>query len=178
MQLPEIAVGAVVAATIAAVISLLGLIITKEQKVSEFRQAWIDALRTELSSLIAHLNAMHSGMANNAGSSAEDWGRVREDYIGANRYTASIRLRLNPDEPKNQKVLAALEQLESKFSAGGMPSHEELDRIEKQLVAAAQFVLKSEWVRVREGERVYRVARLLTGFVIAAAVLSLLLTGL
>ena len=47
-QIPSVAVGAVVAALIAGTVSLLGLIISKEQKTSEFRQAWIDALRNDL----------------------------------------------------------------------------------------------------------------------------------
>jgi hypothetical protein len=41
--LPKEIAGTLVAAAIAAFISLVGLIITKESKVSEFRQAWIDA---------------------------------------------------------------------------------------------------------------------------------------
>lgn len=44
----DLSVGAVGAAMIAAFVSFLGLIIGKEQKTSEFRQAWIDALRSEL----------------------------------------------------------------------------------------------------------------------------------
>ena len=42
--IPDQAIGAIAAALIAGLISLLGLIISKEQKVSDFRQAWIDAL--------------------------------------------------------------------------------------------------------------------------------------
>ena len=51
-RIPDVAIGAVVAALIAAIVSLLGLIISKEQKTSEFRQAWIDALRSDLTHLI------------------------------------------------------------------------------------------------------------------------------
>ena len=60
--LPDIAVGAIGAALIAGVVSLLGLVISKEQKVSEFRQAWIDALRSDVASLISHVNAIHGAI--------------------------------------------------------------------------------------------------------------------
>ena len=40
-------------AVIAALVSLLGLIISKENRISDFRQAWIDALRAEIVGLIA-----------------------------------------------------------------------------------------------------------------------------
>jgi hypothetical protein len=49
--IPDQAVGAVIAAIIAGSIALLGLIISKEQKVSEFRQQWIDALRQDIAPL-------------------------------------------------------------------------------------------------------------------------------
>ena len=59
LNIPDVAIGAIAAALIAGLISLLGLIISKEQKTSEFRQAWIDGLRSELSLVIAHANALH-----------------------------------------------------------------------------------------------------------------------
>jgi hypothetical protein len=57
--LPDQAVGAVAAALIAGLISLLGLIISKEQKVSDFRQAWIDALRSDIAAVITHAQSIH-----------------------------------------------------------------------------------------------------------------------
>lgn len=59
MQIPDAAVGAVTAALIAGIISLLGLIISKEQKTSEFRQAWIDALRADLTAYLTQVNAIN-----------------------------------------------------------------------------------------------------------------------
>jgi len=57
--LPIELAGTIVAAVIAAIISLLGLIISKENKVSEFRQAWIDSLREEIAAVITHAHAVH-----------------------------------------------------------------------------------------------------------------------
>lgn len=97
--IPDIAIGTIAAALIAGLVSLLGLIISKEQKTSEFRQAWIDALRTELSAVIAHANAIHGAKAADFKTPAELWKDVRDDYVGINEATARIRLRLNPNEP-------------------------------------------------------------------------------
>ena len=98
MNIPDAALGAIVAASIAAVISLLSLIIAKEHKTSEFRQAWIDSLRTEIAMFIAHLNAIHGSLSTPTVSAEELWVRAKDDYLGANRTAASIRLRLNSKE--------------------------------------------------------------------------------
>lgn len=44
--------GPIIAAMIAGFIAFIGMIITKENKVSEFRQAWINDFREEISYLI------------------------------------------------------------------------------------------------------------------------------
>jgi hypothetical protein len=111
LGLPDIAVGAVSAALIAGLVSLLGLIVSKEQKVSEFRQAWIDALRSELSSLIAHANAIHGAEMANYQSPSEVWKVVRPDFVGINEAAARIRLRLNPKESEASAVLSQIEAL-------------------------------------------------------------------
>jgi len=51
-----IAFGAIVAAVIAGSFSYLNLITSKEQKVSEFRQAWIDSLRESIAQYISSLS--------------------------------------------------------------------------------------------------------------------------
>lgn len=88
--IPDIAIGAIAAALIAGLVSLLGLIISKEQKTSEFRQAWIDALRKELSAVIAHTNAIYGANAASLGTLAELWKDVRDDYVGINEATAAF----------------------------------------------------------------------------------------
>src|SRR5947208_1351430 len=80
------AAGAFLVAWIAGAFSLLGLIISKEQKVSEFRQSWIDALRNDLGLLVAHAYQiqafilMHQPYDPSAG-----WQQTREDYVGLNQ---------------------------------------------------------------------------------------------
>lgn len=54
----DISVGAVGAALVAGLISFLSLVIGKEQKISEFRQAWIEDLRKCLVGYLVHINAL------------------------------------------------------------------------------------------------------------------------
>lgn len=45
-------------ALIAGSLAYLALVLTKEQKFSEYRKVWVDELRTELSSLLARLHEL------------------------------------------------------------------------------------------------------------------------
>lgn len=174
LGLPDIAIGAVSAALIAGLVSLLGLIVSKEQKVSEFRQAWIDALRAELSSLIAHANAIHGADAAGFPNSSEAWKVVRADFVGINEAAARIRLRLNPTESEAAKVLSQLETLEMLLAPERAMDYVQLNEAEKKLVSVAQVVLKDEWLRVQRGEHVFRAARFAALLVCAACVIALL----
>lgn len=169
LPLPDIAIGAVVAAFIAALVSLLSLIISKEQKTSEFRQAWIDALRADIAAVVAHANAIHGAAAAQFDTPAKTWEAAREDFVGINQATANIRLRLNSKEMESQAILKSIENLESHLSPG-MVDFRELDTIEKQMVADAQVLLKKEWLRVRSGEPVFRAAKWLFLLLIMASV--------
>lgn len=158
VELPDIALGAVIAAFIAATISLLGLIISKEQKTSEFRQAWIDALRAEIAAVVAHACAIHGDAAANFGSAAKTWEVARADFVAINQATAAIRLRLNSSEPESQAIIKSIDSLEAHLSPGVLDAAV-INGIEKQLVVDAQALLKKEWLRVRSGEPVFRAAK-------------------
>jgi len=168
-QIPDVAVGAVAAALLTAVISLLGLVISKEQKVSDLRQAWIDALRTDLSKLIARANGLHGGLMAATISPDERWKLMREDFVGINEAAAAIRLRLNASEPPSKAVLDKIDEIDEAFRVGGVPKVEHLNTLENELVALSALVLKAEWERVRDGEPIFRAAKA------AAAILSVAL---
>jgi hypothetical protein len=155
----KLAIGAIVAALITGLVSLLGLIISKEQKVSEFRQAWIDSLRSELAELISHANAIHGAGAAAFGNASETWKIVRDDFVGINQSAANIRLRLNPKEKEAQALLGKIESLEKLLAPGVAMDYSEMNRVEKELVTEAQVLLKNEWTRVRNGEAAYRFAK-------------------
>jgi hypothetical protein len=169
-SLPEIALGAVIAACIAALVSLLSLIISKEQKTSEFRQAWIDALRADISAVVAHANAIHGADAAQFETAAKTWETAREDFVGINQATANIRLRLNSKEKESQAILNSIENLEAQLSPGAL-DFRGLDTIEKHVVSYAQVLLKKEWLRVRSGEPVFQAAKWLFLLLILVSVM-------
>jgi hypothetical protein len=169
-------VGTIAAALIAGLVSLLGLIISKEQKVSDFRQAWIDALREDIATVIARVNTIHGAMLAGFASPAEKWKVIKDDFMGINEAAARIKLRLNPKEEGAAKsVLGILEEHETIFNSGNAPDFDRLGKLEKKLVAEAQTLLKAEWKRVRSGELAYRIARIAAAIVVAAAVILALL---
>ena len=51
---------ATTAAILAAIASFLGLMISKESKISEFRQKWIDELRKDISWVLGEATRIHA----------------------------------------------------------------------------------------------------------------------
>ena len=109
--LPIALAGTIIAAVIAAIISLLGLIISKETKVSEFRQAWIDSLRAEIAAVITHAQAVHGAHLAEFKDKPTLWQNVREDFVSLNEAWAKVKLRLNPMEPNSIAIITALGNL-------------------------------------------------------------------
>lgn len=173
MEIPPVAIGAIGAALITSAMTFISLVHNKEQKTSEFRQAWIDALRNELSDVIAHLNAIQGAVEANYSSSQDRWKVVREDYIGINRATAKIRLRLNSNEDASKNILAIIENLEILFAPGNRVDYRDLNDREKKLVTGSQVLLKQEWDRVKKGELTYRVAKNSAFIVFVCSILAL-----
>ena len=176
-SLPDVALGAIGASIVAATISLVGLTITKEQKISELRQAWIDALRSELSELIAHAHGIHGASSAQFATRIELWQAVRENFEGINRVSASIELRLNPAEAASQIILACLKELEVLIGSDAPIGFAAMQAIERRLVSASQSLLKDEWKRVKRGEPTYRIAKILSWAGLAALIGTLLVAG-
>lgn len=51
------------ASSIATAVTLIGILITNQAKVSEFRQLWINALRDDAATLISHTLIVHGAHA-------------------------------------------------------------------------------------------------------------------
>lgn len=164
-SLPDPALGAVVAAIIAALVSLLGLVISKEHKTSEFRQAWIDSLRSEVSALIAHLWVIFNAACVGFASPPTRFEAMRENFLGTNQAIAAIRLRLNPSENESKAILKSLEQIEALINTGKF-SADALQNVERQLISDSQTLSKKEWQRVRSGELFFRTLKVLLVVVI------------
>jgi CHASE3 domain sensor protein len=150
---------AVEGALIAGGVSLAGLLITNQSKVSEFRQEWINALRDDVASLVTHALQAHAA-------------QEAEVAVKINEAVARIRLRLNPKEEESKAILAAMLKLR-----GAVYSATDFDQVKsgvEELISATQVVLKKEWSRVKTGEPFYR----WTFRVVVAGVLLLVLVVL
>jgi hypothetical protein len=163
-------VGAVLAACITGAISFVSLVTSKEQKISEFRQAWIDAFRSELadfSSQARRVSLEHIPVNIKAFTASlldqleiADREAEKPDPFHENRQRMAqayyaLRLRLNPEEADHKQLLTHLDNvyeiLNSRSDRYGK-CVTELDN----LARVAQVVLKREWVRVKYGEGSYR----------------------
>lgn len=164
------AVATVVASLIAAVVAFVNLTLTKELKTSEFRQAWIDALREDLAKFLGAARAFARAVeeVHAFGTHYKEKAplRIGDDKIGDLRYQAAetlsrIRLRLNPDEPEHEELLRLLVKAvrtQNETLANGGAAQPTLDAIE-DANEYARPVLKKEWKRVKAGELPFRIVR-------------------
>lgn len=152
------AIGAVVASLVASLIAFLGLIISKENKTSEFRQGWIDELRNDIALLTGSLLAVRATLRI-VGNGPAAWDRERENLIQANCALARIRLRLRPDEAATDEIRTTLDDIEGLYSPSAVFDYHRAKVLEKRLLESGQSFLKKEWNRVRDGEKVFRVAK-------------------
>ena len=166
-------IGAVLAASITGAISFVSLVTSKEQKISEFRQAWIDAFRSELADFSSqarrvslehipvNLKALKAPLLEQleiADREAEKPDPFHENRQRMAQSYYALRLRLNPQEADHKQLLKHLDNVYEILNSHSDSYGKcviELDN----LIKAAQAVLKREWVRVKDGEGSYRVAK-------------------
>lgn len=164
------AIATLLASLIAGAVSFVSLTMTKEQKTSEFRQAWIDGLREELATFFACARAF--ARACEAKHTLKDDYKekasfpITDEKISDIRFQVAevhyrIKLRLNQEEVDHLELLrlmgrAVTEQnamIENKTNASATL---------KAIEAAADFappLLKKEWIRVKKGELLFRATR-------------------
>ncbi|MBB3346022.1 hypothetical protein [Sphingomonas sp. BK069] len=151
----DISVGAVGAAIIAGLVSLLGLIIGKEQKISEFRQAWINDLRKCLIAYLVQINAIADAIRSRAQPGGPGTAAIIENYKALNEASHGIVLRVNPDEATAKALLASMSAFENLAKNNATLTPTNIEEAEKVYVSASKNLLKHEWKRVKRGERTY-----------------------
>lgn len=144
----------IIAALIAAFIAFIGFILTKENKISEFRQQWIDSLRADLAELLSILNKMSDSYSSSSikipGRSVDYSSMLlsqhKESIV---RQVTKIKLRLNPEE-KDSEFKIALDKVEKLVS-----NPIQVPRIKNviaELEDSGHKLFKAEWERVKKGE--------------------------
>jgi hypothetical protein len=155
-----LSIGAVGAAIVAGLISLLGLIVAKEQKTSEFRQAWIDGLRAELVSYLTGINSAIDASSIDSENEQDRQNSLRPIYESINAAAFAISLRLNPDEQCAQDVLQNMGKLSALITSGTSIEGANIRPLEEQFLISSKNMLKQEWNRVKEGEPSFRVTKI------------------
>jgi uncharacterized protein YnzC (UPF0291/DUF896 family) len=151
----DISVGAVGAAIIAGLVSLLGLIIGKEQKVSEFRQAWIDDLRKSLVSYLVNINAISDAIRLRKSGKTIDDKELLSNYKSLNEASHSITLRVNSDESPSKSLINSMSEFEIIANNNSSLTPEKIKEIEEGFIKSSKELLKFEWNRVKRGEDIY-----------------------
>jgi hypothetical protein len=167
MPIPEIAIGAIVAACIAGFLSFLGLVAAKEHKTSEFRQAWIDAAREDVALLIGACHAILDEYRVRDADLSTAWQSLRTDLLTANVAWARLRMRLNPQEAESQLVIKLIGEIETRLNE--MPDQDDDSAMAELrqfvfghtalLADAAGAIFKTEWKRVKRGEPIFRISK-------------------
>ncbi len=111
-------VGTVAAALVAGGIARANLIASKETKISEFRQAWINELRDDLAALFSNTRTLARAIQEKRSPPDQTDGdfSIEQAKITAVRHGAAetshrIRLRLNAGQPDHVKLLSLLKAM-------------------------------------------------------------------
>lgn len=161
----DITIGAVGAAIIAGLVSLLGLIIGKEQKVSEFRQAWIDDLRTCFVAYLVNINSISDTLRLQKAGKQTDNSALPTSYKLLNEASHGITLRINPAEKPAKKLLKSMSEFEVIADNNSNLTPDKIRAIEKDFLKAAKNLLKFEWNRVKRGEKIFVWTKRIVGIV-------------
>ena len=170
------AIATVTAALIAGAIGFLSSVLSKEQKTSEFRQAWVDALRSDISDFIGHVEifsaALHFKTKRYGGEKAISHLEDAIDEIAKSTATYyRIRLRLNPSE--HVALLDALRKVFSIYSGKiSLDTMEETEKLIENVAIESQKILKAEWKRVKRGELSFMLTKYVSLVVLLAALIA------
>lgn len=152
------AVAVVIASIIGLIVAVTTAVITKEQKISEFRQAWINDFRTDIAKLLSFsYELIFQSRIDNLKPKKEQ----RKDnvllsflttYVKIEEKATSIILRLNKSE--HSEIIGLIENLVRNEHIDGVEvlNLERLHKLILMIEIEAQKILKSEWERVKRGE--------------------------
>ena len=154
--------GAVCVALIGAFATMCGLLIAKENKTSEFRQVWIDSVRSEISQFLVHFNSIQDATRVKYSDLDTKVAVLGPLYAQLNEATFKISLRLNSDEELSQRVLQALKDIQEMGMDEARLISSDITSLETELLLASKDLLKKEWERVKAGEPLYRIVKIIS----------------
>jgi len=173
--------GVIAAALIAGFFSFLNLVISKQQKISEFRQSWIDKLREDVSKYTASITYLASTnkiwIDGGRKNPQQYYESVRIAFTDAAEAFTSIVLRINPSDgnkkikPKNDAFLSTMNAVRDAVRAD---QYEVARKKADELTEKVQPILKHEWKRVKKGEAIYRLTQAVALLVLVVGLVAAL----
>lgn len=130
--------------TLAGLIAAMSAVIGKENKISEFRQAWIDDQREDLAAVAAQALAYVE---------EPDVAKKVERLAAFDAARARIELRENPKKEEWTQIRAEIGTLRDRMIATDAAA---LATSVPSILAAARLPLKANWTIVKNGEPWYR----------------------
>ena len=166
----------IVVALIAVFASFIGLIISKEQKTSEFRQAWINTLRDDISKFLTEIDRIYKLILvhkfdNNKEESSD---KVILESVNLIGLKSKIELLINAKEQKHNQLIQILnktiQDTKKPKDLNGIEEYKEANKVKdeniKKVTKISQKILKKEWERVKAGELIFRILRWVLGILI------------
>ncbi len=141
------------------VIALLSLIVSKEIKVSEFRQEWINELRLDISLFISNLNAMFNVKQVAWENDTDLIEHLNPIIANASGAQSRIILRLNPNERESKFVLEVIQEMEDHIHRDKEHDFNQFNRQVDKLNSRTNDLLKFEWNRVKQGESIFKTTK-------------------
>jgi len=169
------AMGAIIAALIAGFLSLLSLVTSKDQKISELRHQWIADFRKELSELNAEVSysmfwveEFHKDPANRDKNPYFER-TFKSAYLSISNSYTSLSLRIDSKGPTrnlrtlNQEFLTTLTDLREKYPT---LTSEQARSLTTELREKAAPILRAEWEHIKKGEMGHRILKLAAGLIL------------
>lgn len=166
-----VALGVITAALLTGVFSIMNMVSAKENKVSEFRLAWIDGLREEIAEYASAAqelsraykperfkpHATHTDKESHE-LKIEFFKETREAYARAVENLTKIQLRLNPKHIAENPESSESKLMEAVQRARKVGNREFSDVLKNcnDIRNAAAPLLKGTWDSVKKGEPAYR----------------------
>jgi hypothetical protein len=108
--------GVIIASAIAGIFSFVTLILSKEQKISEFRQKWIETLRDDISDFLGNIVVLGDMKQRDHAARVENSNlvftpsEIKDCQAAVSSALTRILLKLNPDD-KNENIQALIKHL-------------------------------------------------------------------
>ncbi|MGS0724584.1 hypothetical protein ACVBKF_00230 [Shewanella sp. 0m-11] len=140
----------ILAAFIGGIVALTSTVIAKEQRISEFRQAWIDAFRNDIVDLIAcgtKVASLTSLTEVNPNKHAENSFKARAHY-----FTLAARINLRFNSGDGLELMRSINRT-NKIDTQNINTSliNQMTTINGEIMELSQQIISTEWENIKKG---------------------------